>query len=299
MFDSGAAVTFGRPINLPGPEIVDAHMPLNIHNDSLTAETTTMPMELAGPTEFSGIITQAKFCLLTNVIYNRLIAHPSPSAEESLEFNKSIETFMTNLPPYFQQNAPLDPSVQWFVLTQYRLQWRVKNFQVILFRPFILQHVLHIGDTPVPATISNSDAEKECRRICVQSARETIDLVNQFLSTFQHTSISVWYALYFLFQASLIPVICLAAEPTSEHAHRWLEDVQKTKAILVSLTDQNRLAERFYRVLERLSERYIQTDISQQPELRNEWMSDIYSLVFNYSRAPEPDFDLANEPIIM
>lgn len=300
IFDSGAAVTFGRPINLPGPEIVDVHMPLNIHNSSLTVDTTVMPPELSGPTEYSGIITQANFCRLTNGIYNRLISQPSPSAEESLEYNKIIEKFMAELPLHFQQNGPLNTSTQWFVLTRYRLLWRVKNFQVIMFRPFVLQHVLQVGDTaPVPATLSNSEAEKECRRICIQSARETIVLVIEFLNTFQHSSISVWYALYFLFQASLISIICLASEPNSEHAPEWLDDVQKTKEILVSLNEQNRLAARFYQVIERLSDQYIHTDMSQQPQLRNEWMNDIYSLVFDFSKPPSADFDLPNEPIIM
>lgn len=303
IFDAGAAVTFGRPINLPGPEIVDVRQPMNIHDDSLTAETVIMPtVQSSGPTVYSGIIAQSKFCLITNSIYNRLIAKPSPSAEESLEFNKTIEKFMAELPLYFQQNGPIDTSTQWFVLTRYRLLWRVKNFQIIIFRPFVLQHVLLVGDNPVlpPASINNSDAEKECRRICIQCARETIVLVIEFLNTFQHSSISVWYALYFLFQASLIPIICLSSEPSSEHASEWLEDVHKTKEILVSLTDQNRLAARFYDVIQRLLEQYIYTDLSQQaPHVRNEWMSDIYSLVFDFSKPPSADFDLPNEPIIM
>lgn len=303
IFDAGAAVTFGRPINLPGPELVDVAMPMNIHNESLTPATTSKPAELDGPTEYSGIITQAKFCLLTNGIYNRLISRPKVSAEESLEYNKKIEDFLANLPPYFKTiDQPLDTidtTSQWFMLTQYRLLWRVKNFQVIMFRPFVLQHVLVVGDAPLPADLNNSDAERECRRVCIQSARETINLVIKFLDTFEHTSIAVWYALYFLFQASLIPIICLTSEPGSEHSGEWLDDVRRTKECLLSLTNQNKLAARFYSVIERLSEQYLATDLTQQPELRNEWMSDIYSLVYDYSKPLGDDFDFPDDPIIM
>lgn len=311
IFDAGAAVTFGRPINLPGPEIVDVQPPMNIHDESLTAETVDMPVQLTGPTVYSGIIAQSKFCLLTNGIYNRLISKPSPSAEESLEFNKAIEKFMEELPPYFQENGPVDTSCQWFVLTRYRLLWRVKNFQVIMFRPFVLQRVLVVGTTSNNSTSNNnsnnnnrdSDAEQECRRICIQSARSTIGLVDEFLSTFQHSSIAVWYALYFLFQASLIPIICLSSEPSAKHAPEWLQDIQRTKEILLSLTEQNRLAARFYDVIERLSQQFLVADWPAQapPHVRNEWMSDIYSLVFDFSKPPRDvgDFDLQNEPIIM
>lgn len=298
IFDAGAAVTFGRPINLPDPEIVDVRLPLNINDDALTAETVETPVQLFGPSIYSGIIAQSKFCRLTNGIYNRLISKPSPSAEESLEFNKSIENLMNELPEYFQENALIDTSRQWFVLTRYRLLWRVKNFQVIMFRPFILQRVLLVGDNMqrLQSNLTNSHAEQECRRICIQSARETINLVCQFLGTFQHSSISVWYALYFLFQASLIPIISLSAEPNSPDAPAWLDDVSRTKDILLSLTQQNGLAARFYGVIERLSQQYLQAAMGLDPSngandqipinLRNEWMSDIYSLVFDFSKPP-------------
>lgn len=101
VFDSGAAVTFGRPINLPTPEMIDAKMPLNIHDEMLTPETNVAGPEVQGPTKYSGLIAQSKFCLLTNGIYNRMISKPNPSAEESLEFNKQIERFILELPPYF------------------------------------------------------------------------------------------------------------------------------------------------------------------------------------------------------
>lgn len=356
IFDAGAAVTFGRPINLPAPEIVDVQLPLNINDRALTAETVEMPLQLSGPTIYSGIIAQSKFCILTNGMYNRLISKPSPSAEESLEFNRSIEAFMADLPGYFQENGPMDTSRQWFVLTRYRLLWRAKNFQVIMFRPFILQRVLFVGDSKqrmAAAHLTNSHAEQECRRICIQSARETITLVTDFLNTFQHSSVSVWYALYFLFQASLIPIICLSAEPNARDAPAWLDDVTRTKNLLLSLTQQNGLAARFYDVIERLSQQYLQVAMGladggadsnmsngngngnggdngnngnngngsnngmadQNPfNMRNDWMSDIYSLVFDFSRPPNgvaetdmgglntgiPGFDMPNDdPIIM
>lgn len=316
IFDAGAAVTFGRPINLPGPEIVDVKLPMNVHDENLTADTVEMPSPITGPTIYSGLIAQSKFCLLTNGIYNRLISKPSPSAEESLEFNKSIEKLMSELPEYFQENGPIDTSRQWFVLTRYRLLWRVKNFQVIMFRPFILQRVLLVGDNRqrLPPDLTNSQAEQECRRICIRSARETIGLVHEFLDQFQHSSISNWYALYFLFQASLIPIISLSAEPNAADAPAWLQDVAHTKEILLSLTAQNCLAARFYDVIERLSQQFLQpaygnTAIEPMPmNFRNEWMSDIYSLVFDFSKPPNgldenslpPGFGMPNDdPIIM
>lgn len=304
MFDAGAAVTFGRPINLPSSEIIDVHMPLNIDDHMLTPETAEVPDPIVGrPTQYSGIILQCQFCLLTNNIYNRLISTPNLSAEESLEYNKQIEQFVDNLPSYFHEKTGFDDPLQpTLVFTRYRLHWRIKNFQVILFRPFVLQRVLLVGDKPVPPTM-NSDAEKESRRICLKAARETITLVKEFVdnhSSHQLSRLAVWYSLYFLFQASLIPIICLSSEPTSDHAPDWLEDIEKTKRILISMIDKNKLAVKFYDVIERLQEQYLRTPNSNPGNPI--WMSDIYSLMVDFMKNPQMDeglLDLSNEPIIM
>lgn len=312
MFDSGAAVTFGRPINLPDSSIIDVRMPLNIDDTMLTAETTETPIPVQRPTQYSGIIEQAKFCMLTNGIYNRLLSVPNLSAEESLEKNRLIEKFVSEIPPYFHETAGFnDPSQPWLVFTRYRLHWRIKNFQVILFRPFVLQRVLLVGDRPLPATM-NSDAEKECRRICLKAARETISLVKDFLElpNLQQSLISVWYALYFLFQASFIPLICLSSEPTSDHAPDWSEDIRKTK-VLLSLMNKNKLATKFLDVIAKLEEQYLYNNNNDaqgdgspngQGNPNNApWMSNIYSLMFDFMKNPQMDemFDMSNEPILM
>lgn len=299
IFDAGAAVTFGRPINLPAPGIIDVKMPLNIDDTQLTANTTAVPHELSRPTQYSGLIEQARFCLLTNSIYNRFISTPYMSAEESLDKNRLLEKYVAGLPPYFHEFTGYnDPSKPWLVFTRYRLHWRIKNFRVVLFRPFVLQRVLLVGDRPVPATM-NSAAEKECRRICLKAARETIFLVKDFLElpNLQQSLISVWYALYFLFQASLIPLICLASEPDSDHAPDWTEDIRKTK-VLLSLMDKNGLATKFLDVIGRLEEQYLHKEERSAPQ--GMFMSDIYSLMFDFMKTPqmENEFDI-NEDILM
>lgn len=65
MFDAGAAVTFGRPINLPSGDIVDVHMPLNIDDRMLTSDMQEVPRPvLDRPTQYSGIIAQCNFACL-------------------------------------------------------------------------------------------------------------------------------------------------------------------------------------------------------------------------------------------
>lgn len=293
IFDAGAAVTFGRPIDLPEWGAVDAKLVQNVNDEDLTADTVVVPRDRDEMTMYSGLIEQTKFTLKMNPIYNRLISKPSPTANEVLEMNKQIDNFADALPSYMRDLGRDDG----YMFTRFRLQWRYRNLQIIMFRPFILQRVLSEGGKPVPSL--NSPEEKVCRRLCLRAAHETIVSVQNFVHTCpQRTSIAVWYAVYFLFQACLIPLVCACSEPDSEHASRWMDDVEQTKAVLQELSAKNNLALRFLDVIQRLCVQYLQyNDDSNAPSGRHtpipksEWMTDIYSLFFNdIVQAPE-DFN--------
>ncbi|CAN6611904.1 hypothetical protein TRVA0_005S00210 [Trichomonascus vanleenenianus] len=291
IFNAGAAVTFGRPISLPNWGEMDVRQPRNCSDEDLTPDSTFDPVERTTPTLYSGLIAQTKFCLRTNGIYNRLISRPPPTAEEALEMSKRIEEFCTTeIPAYLKIGSPAESVAQehWLVLTKYRLTWRYRNLRIIMFRPFVLQRVLSEGDKPIPKM--NSPAEKECRRICLKSAHDTIVSVDEFVTYYPRTTISVWYAVYFLFQACLIPLVCACSEPDSDHAKDWMEDVELTKSILVSLSAENRLALRFLDVIQRLCVQYLQYDVSREPAVpKSEWMTDIYSLFFDNNFMPDAD----------
>ncbi|ODQ64232.1 hypothetical protein NADFUDRAFT_83788 [Nadsonia fulvescens var. elongata DSM 6958] len=281
IFDAGAAVTFGRPINLPSRNIADIKEVLNVPDNHLTIESESLPPAVAGPTIYSGLIAQTQFALASNEIYNRLISKPSPTAEEVLYLDKRIDEFINKLPIYFQEEHQDDNGPHWLVFTQYKLGWRYRNLRIILFRPFILQRILSEGEKPMPMNM-NGTAEKECRRACLKNAHDTITSVERFVLNQERSIISVWYALYFLFQASLIPLICICSEPDSEHAREWLNDIERTKEILEILATKNRLAYRFLEVINRIKEQYMKTDNAGDPLVsKNEWLTDIYSLMYD------------------
>lgn len=282
MVDAGAAETFGRPINLPEIGVVDTRRVLNIEDEDLTMETCELPQPRSTPTLYSGMIAQTEFCIKTNGLYNRLISRPSPSAKEALEMDKQIAEFQANLPVYFKEEVPIDFHYDNnLVLTRFRLIWRYKNLRIIMFRPFILQRILRDADTPL--SLLNGPEEKQCRRECLRNAHETIQSVSDFVANYSLSTLAVWYVVYFLFQACLIPLVCACSEPDSEHAGNWKMDIQATKAVLTSLSLENRLAARFLDVINRLVHQYVEIDdVSRSPITpKSELMSDIYTLFFD------------------
>ncbi|GES65353.1 C6 transcription factor [Aspergillus terreus] len=253
IFDSGAAKTFGRPILLPEDSVMDSKQVLNIHDDALTATTTTLPPEVNGPTIYSGMIAQAKFHLLTNSVYQRLISTPSLTPEETLSLQKPMEEWYNNLPDYFKTPPPTSESDP-FALVRNRLMWRDWNLRILLYRPILLRWASRRWTPTTGSSPDHEDPlEADCRRLCLRNARLTLSSITDFVNNHICTRIGAWYMLYFLFQAGLIPIILLMTDPTSPEAPGWLQDVETTKNLLMHPSlSSNRFATRCLEVVNRL-----------------------------------------------
>ncbi|CRG82890.1 putative transcriptional regulatory protein C139,03 [Talaromyces islandicus] len=251
MFDSGAAKTFGRPILLPEEAIMDARQVLNIHDESLTPATTTLPPESPGPTQYTGLIAQAKFHLKTNHVYHRLISSPSITAEETKELHKPMEEWYNELPIYLKSSSPNEPD--WLALVRNRLMWRDWNMRMLIYRPIVLRWASEHWSSAEAVGDQEDPAERDCRIRCLQYARTSIISISEFMERHMCTRLGAWYMLYFLFQAALIPIVFLMTDPTSPDASSWYQDVETTKALLThpSLSN-NRLAARCLDVITRL-----------------------------------------------
>jgi transcriptional regulatory protein GAL4 len=278
MFDSGAAKTFGRPILLPEEAIMDARQVLNIHDESLTPATTTLPPESPGPTQYTGLIAQAKFHLKTNHVYHRLISSPSITAEETKELHKPMEEWYNELPIYLKSSTPNESD--WLALVRNRLMWRDWNMRMLIYRPIVLRWASEHWSSAESLGDQEDPAERECRIMCLQYARTSIISISEFMERHMCTRLGAWYMLYFLFQAALIPIVFLMTDPTSPDASSWYQDVETTKALLnhPSLSN-NRLAARCLDVITRLCSPIPQAE--SQSQMQPQYMMQPPGQLFN------------------
>ncbi|KAK9470703.1 fungal-specific transcription factor domain-containing protein [Dipodascopsis tothii] len=322
LFDSGASITFGRPIDTFDSACMDVKEIANIHDEELTLETKVMPASRDENTLYSATILQCRFHKATNDIYNSLIAKVSISAEQTLALTARIDDFIRDLPEYYRESYPADNSRPWFVFSRYRMFWRYRNLLILAFRPFVLQRALaanamagmaamaglsgmpgmpglganlrnvptpglgaSMSPRPVPRSEDN-EAEKQCRNRCIAHARETILSVEEFVLNRDLTTIDVWYSLYFLFQAGLIPLVCFCADPVSAEAPAWLNDIERTKRVLVTVAPRNQLADRFHTLINNLVDPLLDENANAEMTdftKRSDWLNDVYSLLFEES----------------
>lgn len=241
IFDVGAIITFSRPLDLPRDGI-EVQLPLNVSDSDITASTKTWPGETNGTTLYTHVRCQAKFHLATSDLYERLISTSDfPSAQEMLQLDdKSLGTWLRDLPPYFSEGV-VQP-------TRYRLchsilQWRWRNMRILMYRPFLIRRYLSRQQDDRHRTPATSWDERAIQR-CLDTAGETVQLITTYWQQEKQNVLACWYSLYFLFQAILIPVICLRNDPLADSAPLWRQQILSALAVMSDMMRLNSAATR-------------------------------------------------------
>ncbi|GME74727.1 unnamed protein product [[Candida] boidinii] len=285
IFDAGASITFGRPINLPPQETISTKLVSNINDETLNDMLNDQSLKVVNdamlnkpyPTVYSAMIQQTKFTLLTSPMYTKLLDKHLPSLKECLEMNAKLTDFVRNLPNYFSEHNTIaeqayknvpenlypgykDRPPTWLTLSRHRLIWRYKNLQIILFRPFIWQKIM-ANDAQSIEICQTEDARK-CRRICLDAASETITSIYNYVNNERDnlSLIATWYATYFVFQASLILIACICSRPGSSQAQNWFKSIQMAKKALLVTGKFNVLGKKFVGLTNKLISSVVDKD---------------------------------------
>ncbi|KAI1393078.1 uncharacterized protein F4822DRAFT_150033 [Hypoxylon trugodes] len=254
VFEVGATITFSRPSSWPF-EGVDVSLPINVNDRELTTRSPNYPPESSEITPYTAVRTQASFHIATISIYNRVISKPFPTAEELLRLDAEyLAPWVRSIPPYFSDAATIPLK---FKLSHSVMRWRLRNFRIILkmYRPFVIRRALHTRDGRQE---DSSAASIEAYEICLDEAKHTISSIVAYWEANEHSRLASWYALYFLFQAALIPCICLRNGPYSTEASQWRHQIAITLRTIASLASVNPSAGRCHQVISELCSRYLE-----------------------------------------
>ncbi|KAI0159302.1 fungal-specific transcription factor domain-containing protein [Pestalotiopsis sp. NC0098] len=250
VFDVGATITFSRPILWP-LDGVEVSFPLNVTDRELTANTKVYPAENLGVTPYTAVNVQARFHVSTNEIYSRVISKPLPTAEELLWLDQEfLEPWQSNLPSYFDESSTVPPK---YAFAHAVMKWRRRNFRIIMYRPFVIRKALNARGV----LSEESEADATAFNRCLEEAESTISMISEYWSQNNHNNLTAWYALYFLFQAALIPCICLRNGPFEPNAPSWARQIQTTLRTIKALSPSNSSASRCYQVIMDLCGKYL------------------------------------------
>ncbi|GAW15577.1 hypothetical protein ANO14919_049910 [Xylariales sp. No.14919] len=259
IFDIGATITFSRPILWP-LEGVEVSFPLNVTDRELTANSKGYPPENPGVTTHTAVSVQARFHVSTNEIYSRVISKPLPTADELLWLDQEfLEPWQATLPAYFNDTSSVPPK---YAFAQAVMKWRRRNFRIIMYRPFVIRKALNVRG----AQIEESEADLEAYKRCIVEAESTIDDISDYWFKNDHNNLTAWYSLYFLFQAALIPCICLRNDPFDADAPKWAQQIETTLRTIKAFGPSNSSANRCSQVIVDLCGKYLSGVGSQNPQ---------------------------------
>ncbi|KAL2838440.1 fungal-specific transcription factor domain-containing protein [Aspergillus pseudoustus] len=257
IFDVGAIITFSRPLDFP-EEGVDVRLPSNTHDSDITAGTRRMPPPAQETTIYTHLRAQAQFHLATSHIYSKIISHPLPPAAQLIDMDDQlIGGWLAELPPFFNETAIQPPK---FTLCHAILRWRYRNFRILMYRPFLVGQLVSQLERGVDTTTTSDIHVGTAIDRCFRVAHEAVELITTFWRAHpeHRTMMACWYSLYFLFQAILIPVICLRNDPRSPLAEGWRGQILQAVEVLESMAVLNPTAQRCLGVIQSLCGNYLQ-----------------------------------------
>ncbi|TWU76029.1 hypothetical protein ED733_007233 [Metarhizium rileyi] len=246
-FDIGASITFGRPDVWPYKG-VEVAFPLNVNDKDLSAASQSYPRESDQMTPYTAVATQARFHIATQECYQKVISKPLPTADEMLQLDSSqIEPWKASIPLCFAEGAAV-PSR--YALPQAIMAWRLRNLRIIMYRPFVIRKALRRKDyTDKASSIAYEN--------CLADAKSTIEMIRDFWNRHAHNRLAAWYGLYFLFQAALIPCICLRNDPSAAGASDWRRQISITFDVIAVMTSLNASSARCHQTISELCSRYL------------------------------------------
>ncbi|KAM0702561.1 hypothetical protein Q7P35_009991 [Cladosporium inversicolor] len=298
-FYVGAAITFGRPLAWPANGI-EVALPMNVDDRDLTHLSVNLPPPRTSLTTHSAVADQARFHLMTSEIYARVISLPFPSAQELLQMDdERINAW------YAIWSVEADKVEARFRLSRNVMEWRYRNLRIIMFRPFVIRKALQARMRQWMTPQVGSATETAISR-CLAEAKASIVSINTFWLSGHRTCMASWYSLYFLFQAAMIPSVCLRNDPASPVAQDWREQLNIALNIMQSMFSINPSSRECHEVVLRLCSSYL-LDTSGVPtsspkfgmepveESPNTQIEGLYSMMWPGANTTEVDMLIEND----
>ncbi|KAL2856846.1 fungal-specific transcription factor domain-containing protein [Aspergillus pseudodeflectus] len=239
-----------------------------------TASITVNPPRLVDKDNYLEIvplIENVEFVKVASKIQESLATPPALTHTEMAELDAQLLQWWNNMPPILRDSEPQPTSI-YSVRTVMR--WRFYTQQMLLYRPALLNQTMR----RIPLIAIRAD-----ERNAIQRCRESAELV--ILDIAQTTNVNRmlgWNAVWFLFQATMVPLICLSGVPVDNNSEASSESCKNQVQTAILALDRMRpyspTAGRTFEVISSLFSSILQASDVQPPDTQgNDPMSNSIS----------------------
>ncbi|RYP89258.1 hypothetical protein DL770_004477 [Monosporascus sp. CRB-9-2] len=230
--DTWATTTMGRPsFGRWGPAI-------NIRPPEAGMSSSRDSAQHAG---ILPLIENIKFCKIATGIQDMLAISPLLRTEDRCNLDGQLVNWYSSLPWLLRTS---DPCAEPLYIARCIMKWRYQNLRMLLHRPVLLNlassNASHAAEHDVAAV-------EACRDL----ARQTIEDIAR---EWTRNQMSGWNAVWFLYQAAMIPLVSIFWQWDSPRVADWRKQVETILELLDAMEDWSLAAKRSREVVWRMYE---------------------------------------------
>lgn len=231
--DTWGTTTLGRPsFGRWGPAI-------NVQPPKLVTE-----QEETDSAQYAGImplLENIKFCKIATKVQDMLAVTPLLKTEDRNHLDGLLVEWFNNLPWLLRST---EPCVEPLHLSRCIMIWRYWNLRMLLYRPVLLT-------LACKAQLPIEEQDVVAVENCLNAAREIIDSVSKGWTRQQ---MSGWNAVWFLYQAAMIPLVAILWQPDNPSVVHWRAQIESILELFEAMQDWSLTARRSRDVVSRLLE---------------------------------------------
>ncbi|KAL6707445.1 hypothetical protein ACN47E_004015 [Coniothyrium glycines] len=232
--DAWASTTTGRPsLGRMGPSITVLR-PGTAPNAVQTIPPPNSPQYIE-QLKILPLIHASAFCQIATKIQDRLVEQPLLSLSETASFDAQILKWHEELPSILSNQD--EPCPDFLRRVRTIMKWRFQNIRLVLHRPVLLTTALRRSSWDT-LTAEEKIAVGKCRHI----ASKTIEDISQECMA---DLISGWNAVWFCFQACMVPLVSLFSDPSvPEEVEKWKASIELALQFFATVKDWSIAAKR-------------------------------------------------------
>ncbi|KLJ13002.1 hypothetical protein EMPG_12045 [Blastomyces silverae] len=144
------------------------------------------------------LVENSQFCRIATQVGDALAASPVVNSAEMASLDNQLVEWHNNLPPLLKAHDPCPETIS---TTRTIMRWRYQSQRILLHRPVLLSYAMRRVPYVALREEERSAIEK-CRTVAHEAIRD--------ISSATHLNkMSGWNAVWFIFQASLVPLLGL------------------------------------------------------------------------------------------
>jgi hypothetical protein len=167
------------------------------------------------------------FCRIATELQDVLAVTPFLNSEDRNRFDGMLINWFNHLPSLLRGDQDCDEPVH---LARCVMRWRYWNLRMLLYRSALLEATTKPSGRPEMTSAVDYDAIEKCQQL---SKTAIADIAQTWISH----QMSGWNAVWFLYQAAMIPLLSILWQPQNPSVAEWKSQVEMALGLFQDMQD--------------------------------------------------------------